>query len=162
VSETADTPAAQNKRPAEGGITVAEKITNEDHPIERIMSTAITRIRTLAEADTIVGSPMSLPDGTTVVPISKVAMGFVTGGGEYGAGVDTKRIDAFPFAGGSGAGISITPIGFLAQTDRGFKVITLNGETAYSKILDMIPTVLASLTRAEDKCRDKKRDKKDK
>jgi len=115
-----------------------------NHPIERIMDTAMARIKALADADTIIGTPVVTPDGKTVMPISKVSMGFVTGGAEYGRLPDAKKNENFPFAGGSGAGVAITPIGFLIDNGSGVKMVSINAQSPYEKILNIIPEVIGS------------------
>lgn len=124
---------------------------NEQHPIERIMTNAMTKIKTLVDTDTIIGSPVTTPDGTMLIPVSQVSMGFVTGGGEYSDIGNSKKIEAFPFAGGSGAGVSVKPIGFLVNTGSVIKMISLDGENAYSKILGMIPKVIESFVNKPEK-----------
>ena len=54
-----------------------------EHPIERIMDSAFGKMKTLTDADIIVGDPIIMPDGTSIVPISKISIGLVSGGGEY-------------------------------------------------------------------------------
>ena len=58
-------------------------IQHEEHPIERIMDNAFVKMKGLISADTVIGEPMTTSDGVSIIPISKVTMGFLTGGGEY-------------------------------------------------------------------------------
>lgn len=129
---------------------MAEKVFDQEHPIERLMSTAVSRLKTLIDTDTIIGSAVTTPEGDTIIPVSKVTLGFVTGGGEYDAAA-SKRIDEYPFAGGSGAGVSVTPIGFLVSGKNGFKMVSINGDTPYTKILEMVPKLISSFTKCDDK-----------
>ncbi|MDR3318696.1 MAG: GerW family sporulation protein [Clostridiales bacterium] len=121
-----------------------QKDNTERNRLESIMDTAMERMKALADADTIVGSPVVIGNGKTVIPVSKVTIGFLTGGGEYGAGVESKKHENFPFAGGSGGGISVTPIGFLIDNGGGVKMVAIDGESAYEKILGIVPDIIES------------------
>ncbi|HEY8418941.1 MAG TPA: GerW family sporulation protein [Clostridia bacterium] len=120
-------------------------ISGYDHPIERLMSSSMTKLKSLIDTDTIVGNPVKTPDGTVVIPVSKVTMGFITGGGEYSDINNNKKMETFPFAGGSGGGISVSPIGFLVDNGKTIKIMPINGETAYDKLLDIVPELIDSL-----------------
>lgn len=113
-------------------------------PIERVMDTAFDKIRGLIDADTIIGKTLVLSDGTSIIPISHVTLGFLTGGGEYSD--INGRSSEYPFAGGSGVGVSVTPIGFLIDEGKGVKMITIGDKSLYDKILSMIPDALEAVT----------------
>ncbi|HAK41529.1 MAG TPA: sporulation protein YtfJ, partial [Clostridium sp.] len=84
----------------------------DSHPIENLMKSTMENIKNMIDVDTVIGNPVSAPDGTTIVPISKVSFGFASGGSEFkDANLDSSN--RHPFAGGSGAGISLKPVGFL-------------------------------------------------
>jgi len=78
----------------------------EKHPIESLMGTSMESIREMVDVNTVVGDPVQTQDGSTVIPISKVSFGFVAGGGEYAMG--PQKQEESPFAGGAGAGVSVT------------------------------------------------------
>lgn len=112
-----------------------------DHPIERIMDSAFGKVRTLTDADIIVGDPIITPDGTSIIPISKVSIGIVSGGGEYG---ELSKSD-YPFAGASGAGMSIAPVCFLVSDGKSVKMLTTESRGPFDKVMDTIPEVVGSL-----------------
>ena len=90
----------------------------EKQPIENLMSTTMENIRDMVDVNTVIGDPVQTPDGSTVIPVSRVSFGFVSGGAEYGAGSKTLRApgtDALPFGGGAGAG---EPISFEEAFDQ--------------------------------------------
>lgn len=109
-----------------------------DHPIERLMDNALVKIRSFVDANTIVGDPVVTTDGVSIIPISKVTMGFLTGGGEYG-----DKVEEYPFAGGSGAGVSVSPIGFLVSDGKSVKLVNIDQKNAFEKIMDTIPDIIA-------------------
>ena len=78
-----------------------------EHPVQGLMGSTVEKIREMADANTIIGTPITLDGSTTIIPVSKVTMGFASGGSDVGA-KSTKEM----FGGGSGAGVSITPIAF--------------------------------------------------
>ena len=110
------------------------------HPIENIMQTAMTEIKEMVDVNTIVGDAVVTPDGSTVIPISKVCFGFVAGGGEYCEG-HAHEDQQIPFAGGSGAGITISPVGFLILGSE-IRLYTLNHKNTYEKIIESIPNLI--------------------
>lgn len=113
-----------------------------EHPIEQIMDSAFGKIRTMTDADMIVGDPIILPDGTNIIPISKISMGIVSGGGEY----SKKQQTDYPFAGASGAGMSISPVCFLVDDGKSVRMLTTEeSKTAFDKIMDTVPDVVGSL-----------------
>ena len=116
-----------------------------NNTIDEIIETAFSKLRTMADADTIVGKPITSDNGSILIPVSKVNMGFVAGGGEYSeitlAGKKKSDKD-YPFAGGSGAGMSITPIAFVSVSEAETKVFALDNKTPLEKILEMTPEVV--------------------
>ncbi len=113
-----------------------------EHPIEQIMDCAFGKIRTMTDADMIVGEPIILPNGTNIIPISKISMGIVSGGGEY----SQKQMTDYPFAGASGAGMSISPVCFLVDDGKSVRMLTTEeSKSAFDKIMNTVPEVVGSL-----------------
>lgn len=111
---------------------------SETRPIERLMSGAYDSIKGLISADTVVGNPIKADNGTVIIPVSKVTMGFITGGGEYG-----ERQPSDPaFAGGSGAGMSVVPVGFLVSCGNEIKLVGIDDKSVTDKIIDLIPEAI--------------------
>ncbi len=121
-------------------------ISNEQKPIERVMDNAFSKLRSIVDADTVIGKPLVLEDGTGILPVSRVTMGFLTGGGEY-SDISGKSPE-FPFAGGSGIGASVTPVGFLVMRGKDWKILHIGDRTLYDKVLSMIPEALEALADA--------------
>lgn len=125
-----------------------------EHPIEGLMKTAMQSIKDMVDVNTIVGDAVQAPDGTVIIPISKVSFGFAAGGGEYsGTGHnDNKKEDEdeeegstsanYPFAGGSGAGVSISPVAFMVVGQNQIKLLPVNFNTSIEKVLDLIPELM--------------------
>lgn len=107
---------------------------NTEHPIDGLMASAMSNIKEMVDVNTIIGNPVTVPDGTTIIPISKVSFGFAAGGSEFG-----KKEDKLPFGGGSGAGVTIHPVGFLVIAKGQVKFISVGQPTATDKLVDYVP-----------------------
>ncbi len=127
------------------------------HPIEQIMETTLENLKQMIDVNTIVGDSMVMADGTMIVPVSKVNLGFVSGGGEYPdkskaggksaqppeAQQDGK--DKLPFAGGAGAGVSINPMAFLVVSGGKVQLLPVEGCTPYDRLAELIPHIFADI-----------------
>ena len=115
--------------------------------VEGLMGVCVEKIRQMVDANTVVGSPIALPDGTTIIPVSKVSYGFASGGSD----LPTKNPQEL-FGGGAGAGINITPVAFL---------IIKNGETnllpvvskpdTADRLVSMVPDLVDMFTSKKKK-----------
>jgi len=109
------------------------------------MDNAFTKMRSLVDADIVVGTPVQTADGASIIPINRVTMGFLTGGGEYSDLSRTSSTDLYPFAGGSGAGMSVSPVCFLVSDGKTVKLINVDEKNTLDKILGLIPEVAGKL-----------------
>jgi len=93
--------------------------------------------------NTIVGDPVETPDGSVIIPISRVACGFAAGGGEFETGGNGQKEQTMPgFGGGSGAGVSVQPVGFLVVGQGQVRLLPVDGNALYDRIIDMTPQIL--------------------
>ena len=126
----------------------------QQHPIDNMMQTTMESIRGMVDVNTVVGAPVMDQKGTTIIPISKVSFGFVAGGGEY-AVEDGKQkpvpTDIFPFAGGTGAGVSVQPVGFLVVTENQVKVLPAQTTGAMERMVELLPQLLEELNAKDEK-----------
>jgi len=131
----------------------------QQHPIDNMMRTTMENIRSMVDVNTVVGSPVSGTAGTTIIPISKVSFGFVAGGGEYAVEDAKSRAlstEVFPFAGGSGAGVSVQPVGFLVVGEGTVKVLPAQSNSAMERVVELLPQLLEDLNRSGEKSGDPK------
>lgn len=118
----------------------------EQHPIEGLMKTAMESIKDIVDVNTVVGDPVEAPDGTIIIPISKVALGFAAGGGEFE--VNSGGEDSvYPFGGGSGAGVSVAPLGFLVVGQGQVRLLPLDTNMVADRLIDLAPQILDKLER---------------
>lgn len=109
--------------------------------IEEIMSTALNNMRSLVDVDIVVGKPI-ISNDLIIIPLTKVSMGFVSGGGEYYSELKEMRKDTeYPFSGGSGAGVSLQPIGFLVIKEKQVDLIKIDSKSAIEKLIEAVPEV---------------------
>lgn len=108
----------------------------ENGVINGIMDKTLDNLRELVDTDTVIGKCILSPDGSMVVPVSKVSVGMVAGGGEYNENSPKLR-SQFPGAGGGGAGVSITPLGFLVLSNSKHSFIRVDKEENESKWMDL-------------------------
>ncbi|MCK0471319.1 GerW family sporulation protein [Halalkalibacter sp. APA_J-10(15)] len=114
-----------------------------DHPIQGLMKTAMENLKEMVDVNTIVGDPVETPDGSVIMPVSKVGFGFAAGGSEFIIDHHHDEEHKHPFGGGSGGGVSITPIAFLVVNSKGVKMVHLDSNThLYEKLLDFAPQVV--------------------
>ena len=108
-----------------------------EHPINNLMGTVMENIKGMVDVNTIIGDPVETSSGTIIIPVSKVGFGFAAGGSDF-----SPRPDQTAFGGGSGAGVSISPIGFLVVTADQIKLIPISStNTPIDKLIDYIPEV---------------------
>lgn len=131
-----------------------------EHPIEGLMLTAMNSIRDMVDVNTIIGEPIETPNDTVIIPISKVGFGFAAGGSEFtGETVNeySKRDKdeeiqyKLPFGGGSGAGVSITPVAFLIVQGENVKLLHISNNSAMDRLLDYVPDLLEKVNCMLDK-----------
>lgn len=110
----------------------------ENHTIGNIMGITMDKLKEMVDVNTIVGEPINLPDGTTIIPISKVSFGFASGGSDLPAKTEKEL-----FGGGSGAGVSIQPLGFLVVYKGEAKLMqmSVNASTP-NAIATMVPDII--------------------
>ena len=111
-----------------------------EHPVQGMLGTAIDKIRSMVDSNTIIGDPIHPDEKTTIIPVSRVTFGFAAGGSDVGAKASKEM-----FGGGSGAGVSVTPIAFLVISDGNVRTIQLMDKVSG------VDSVIASLPDLVDK-----------
>jgi sporulation protein YtfJ len=138
------------------------------HPIENIMKTTMENIKEMIDVNTIVGDAVETSEGTVIIPISKVSFGFVAGGGEYkdeepekkrekNEGEENGAEGSMPFAGGTGAGVSVNPIAFLVVGKDKIKLLPVNFNTTVDRVVEMVPQFVEEVQQLMKKNKDKEK-----
>lgn len=106
-------------------------------PISELTDSSMKNLQTLIDSNSVVGDPITTPDGTTILPVSRVSFGFGTGGSDLPA--TQKEL----FGGGSGGGVSITPVAFLVIQNGSVKVLQIQSfSSAADRVVGMVPDVI--------------------
>lgn len=119
-----------------------------EHPIGNMMQTTMENIKDMVDVNTVIGDAVQAGSGATIIPVSKVCFGFLAGGGEYEKDEKGKlrtptAPDAkWPFAGGSGAGVSVQPVGFLVVSDQGVRMLSAQPGSMADRMVELIPQVV--------------------
>lgn len=110
-------------------------------------------IKDMVDVNTIVGDAVQSQDGSVIIPISKVAFGFAAGGGEFsgnnkgrGSGNNEEESSKFPFAGGSGAGVSIQPMAFMVVNHENIRLLPVTPNNSVDRLIDLIPDLIQRVT----------------
>ncbi|RDV83946.1 GerW family sporulation protein [Ammonifex thiophilus] len=128
-----------------------------EHPIEGLMRTAMENLRSMIEVNTVVGDPVETPDGTVIIPVSRVACGFAAGGSAFTPERRHPEYGELPFGGGSGAGVSVQPVGFLVVNGSNVRLLPVEGNHLAERLVDLAPQVLERIEEMRRRDRDRQR-----
>lgn len=113
-----------------------------EHPIQGLMDVTLDKIRSMIDANTVIGSPINMADGTMVLPVSKISFGFASGGSDFPSKTPREL-----FGGGGGAGMSITPIAFLIVQKENVRLIQLSDTSNnVDRAIGMMPEMVDKIS----------------
>ena len=120
-----------------------------NHPLSDMMTSTMAKIKDMIDVNTVIGDPITTPDGVTIIPVSKVSVGFGGGGSDF-----TKKTTAGdnPFGGGVGGGVKVTPICFLIVKDGNVRMLNVMppASNTFDRLIDMTPQVIDRIDRFID------------
>ena len=117
--------------------------------INGLVDSAMDKIKTIVDSSTVIGEKVTTEDGTTIIPISRVTVGYVVGGGEY-ADLSARRVaNHFPMAGGSSGGMSVSPVGFLIISKGNVRFINVENKSLYQTVLNMFNLLMTKMDAKE-------------
>ena len=108
-----------------------------EHPIQGLMNVTMDKVRQMVDSNTIVGEPITTPDGVTLIPVSRLSFGFGCGGGDYGK-------QAAQMGAGAGAGVRVEPMAFLVVKDGVTRMLPVAAPaiTTVDRAIELVPQVL--------------------
>ena len=116
---------------------------NMNHPLSEMLGDTMSKIREMVDVNTVVGAPITTPDGVTIIPVTKVSIGYGGGGSDfatknYPAGRDNA------FGGGAGAGVTITPVAFLVIRGENVRMLPIAepASTSVDRLIELLPDLL--------------------
>ena len=127
-----------------------------NHPLNEMMTSSMAKIKDMIDVNTVIGDPITTPDGVTLIPITKVSIGYGGGGSDF----VTKNYPANrdnAFGGGAGAGVTITPMAFVVIRGESVRMLPIAepASTSVDRIVEMVPDILdrveALLRKPQDK-----------
>lgn len=127
-----------------------------EHPIQGLMRTALESLKEMVDVNTVIGDPIETQEGQVIIPVSRVSFGFAAGGTEFAGNTggggrlsqyaeDGAGGSPFPFGGGSGAGVSVHPVGFLVVAKDSLRMLPVDGARPMDKLIDVAPQLLERL-----------------
>lgn len=116
-------------------------------PLNDLMRATMEKIHEMVDTNTIVGQPITTPDGVTLIPISKVSFGFGSGGADYG------KVQPKDFGGAAGAGVKIDPVAFLVIKEGTTRVlpVAVPASTTLDRVVGMVPDLMDKVEKYFDK-----------
>ncbi|MDF1495055.1 GerW family sporulation protein [Caproiciproducens sp. CPB-2] len=115
-----------------------------DHPIEGMMNTTLEKIKQMVDINSIVGDPITAPDGSIIIPISKISYGFASGGSDFPSKVQSEKNF---FGGGTGAGVSINPVAFITICNGSVKMLQIDPyNNTVDRVIGMFPDVVDKIS----------------
>lgn len=117
------------------------------YELEGLFSASLDGLKGMADTNSVVGKPIQTPDGTTIIPVTKISVGYGMGGWNYGDEKEKSEFKKDGITAGSGGGVTVSPIGFLVVPPGGdVKFIGLDNTSSFDKICEMIPDALNAIS----------------
>ena len=115
---------------------------NKSNRIEEMVAGAMNNLKSLVDVDLVIGSQIKTNSNLIIYPLTKVTMGFVSGGGEYYSELrEIKKDNEYPLAGGVGSGMNVQPIGFLVVDGKIVEIVKIEVKSAIEKLIEAVPEV---------------------
>lgn len=110
-----------------------------------MLENSIAKIREMLDVNSVIGDPITTPDGVTIIPVSKVSVGFGGGGSDF---AKAPAAGELPFGGGVGGGVKVNPICFLIIKDGNVRMmpVAAPASTTADRIVEMVPDTLDKIS----------------
>ena len=124
--------------------------------LPNMLEGTIAKLREMVDVNSVVGDPITTPDGVTIIPISKISVGFGGGGSDFVSKNGNKQ--EIPVAGGAGAGVTVVPVAFFIVKDGNVRMLPLAApaSTTADRVVDLVPDVLDKFSAFLDSRKEKK------
>lgn len=131
-----------------------------NHPLSDMMSSSMSKLRDLFDVNTVVGDPITTPDGVMLIPIAKVSVGYGGGGSEI-AGKNGPAMADAPYGGGAAAGVKITPVAFMVIRGDNVRMLPVPepASTSVDRIVELVPDLLERVEGFLKEMKEKKAEK---
>ena len=114
--------------------------------LPNMLENTIAKIREMVDANSVVGEPITTPDGVTIIPVSKISIGLGGGGSDFNSKSSAEK--DYPFGGGVGAGVKVSPVAFLIVKEGNVRVVPMAApaNTTADRVVQLIPETLDKIT----------------
>lgn len=119
---------------------------DKNKKIDSILEKTAERLTGLVDVNTVIGHPIVSASGAQIIPFTKITMGYLSGGGEYGEVKAIKDDECFPFAGGAGTVVNIKPAGFLVDDGVECKLLRITDDPL-DTLIDKAGELLGKVTK---------------
>ncbi len=134
---------------------------SNDMPLKQVIDSTLENLKKVMSTDTVIGEPIHVLENTVIIPVSKVSVGFTSGGVDFDS---KKQNDNKHFGGGNGAGMTVSPIAFLVVRDSGVEILNVNKENttnAVDSIADLITKAPDLFNKVKDSFKKNKEEKEE-
>lgn len=116
-----------------------------NHPVSEMLSNSMTKIREMVDANTVIGDPITTPQGITLIPVSKISCGYAGGGTDFNS-KNPEREN--PFGGGNGCAVKITPVAFLVVKGDNVRMLPVSETPSSSveRLIELVPDLVDKLS----------------
>lgn len=116
------------------------------HPLPNLLETTLQKLREMVDVNSVMGDPIQTPDGITILPVCKVSYGFGGGGADFSTKNQTKQ--EYPFGGGTGGGVKMTPVAFLVIKGESVRLLPVGtpAVSAGERVVDLVPDLVDKVT----------------
>ena len=111
--------------------------------LPNMLESTIQKIREMIDVNSVVGQPITTPDGVTIIPVSRVSVGFGGGGSDF-----ANKTGENPFGGGAGGGVKVSPVCFLVVKEGNVRMLSIPepANSTTERLVEMIPDTLDKIT----------------
>ncbi len=120
----------------------------KERKISSLIQSSMQKLDDLSSVDTVIGKPIVTASGFQLIPFSKITLGNLSGGGEYGDVKVIKETNEFPFAGGSGAVVSMKPMGFIVDDGKTCRILRVT-EEPMDNLIERATDIIREITAKE-------------
>lgn len=115
------------------------------YELEGLFSASLDGLKGMVDSNTVIGKPIETVDGTTIIPITRLSVGYGVGGWNYGGEKTTEDFKKDGITAGSGGGVTVTPVGFLVVSDGNVKILNVDSTTPLEKVCDALPQAISAV-----------------
>ena len=124
-------------------------LSEKNNRINHVVDSALKNLHNIVDTNTVIGTPLKTDTGDCIIPVSKVSLGVLSGGGEYGKTKIFKTSSDLPFSAGNGTIVSVKPCGFLIKADGEYKVLSV-GTGNFDAAIDKVSEFFQNFNKESD------------